>query len=652
MSLVLLAAAAKGPLDTWSPTLFGLFALLLPLTGLVIILAFTIDSRRLSQAIAVLFTLGAVLCALLMLAIELAHPQHLERVGTYLQFFTGQSGAASEFSLQWGVLADPLASVVLVMVALVSLFVQLYALSFIRREDDPIRFFGLVLFTTFAMTGVVLSVTLFEMLIFLGLVTLSSYLLIGYWWQREGSGSASLLAFGISAFGDVALLVATAYLYFRFTDLNFQGLANLYANGYLNGRVGANGLFLIALLVLIAAAAKSALFPLHVWLPRSAQAPAPAAALIHSAGAALCGVYLIARMYALFHASPRALALLAVVGGLTALLGALFALFQDNLKRAIAYTTMAELGLMVLGLGISAYGAAVFEAFTQAWPKALLFLAAGVIIRELRTERMGEMGGLWRRMPFASWMLLIAVAAAAGVPPLSTFWSKDAILSKALAISSVPAVVVGTAVTLIGAIALARIFCLVSTGETARRRRFEPERIRDASGRMAFAMVLFAIGSVVGGAIRVFRGHIDPIAFVSFPGVVLANSHLLAAGVTAVAAVAGVAIGWLIYGPRLVPVTALQPLRPSLTEGLFVDQAYGQGVRLGVLPLSRGLGWVDRRVVDGALDLVADSLAFASRPRRWLGELHTRQLAIGVVAAVLALALVSIVLTGRLIGTT
>lgn len=647
MSLALLAAAApKGPLDTWSPTLFALFALLLPLFALVIILAFTIDSRRLSQAIAVLFMLGATVCALIVLGIELAHPLHLERNATYLTFFTGQSGAASEFLLQWGVLADPLAAVILITIALVSLFVQVYALSFIRREDSPIRFFCVLLFATFAMMGVVLSTSLFELLFFFGLVTVSTYLMIGHWWQREEATTAAGRALVVSLIGDVALLVGIAYIYFRFSELNIQTLAGQYTGG----KVSANGLFIMAIIFFVAAAAKSAQFPLHVWLPASAQAPAPAAAQLHSAGAALCGVYLIARMYALFHASPRGLALLAIAGAVSAVLGVVFALFQDNLKRAIAYTTMAELGLMVLGLGISAYGAAIFEAFTQAWPKALLFLTAGVIIRELRTERMGEMGGLWSRMPIASWMLLIAVAAAAGVPPFSTFWSKDTILSKALAISSVPAVVVIAAVTVIGAIALARIFCLVATGETARRRRFEPERIRDASGQVAFAMLVFAIPCVVGG-IRGVRGRTDPIAFVTFPGVPLANSHFMAAGVTAVAAIVGVAIGWLIYARRLRPVAALQPLRPGLTEGLYVDRAYGQAVRRGLLPLSRGLAWVEARVVDGGLDLVADSIAFAGRPRRRLGEAHARQLAIGIVAGVLALALLSIVLTGRVIGT-
>jgi NADH-quinone oxidoreductase subunit L len=643
VTLALLAATApRGPLDTWSPTLIALFALLLPVLALLIILAFTIDSRRLSLFIAVLFTLGATICAVLVVGIEVAHPLHLERNATFLQFFTGQSGAAAEFTLQWGVVADPLAAVMLAAVTIASLFVQIFGLSFIRREDGPIRFFCVLLFATFAMIGVVLATTYFEMLFFFGLVSLSTYLMIGHWWQRQESISAAALAFFISLVGDIALLAATAYVYFRFNELNFQTLAGQYTGG----KVSANGLFIMSALVFIAAAAKSAQFPLHVWLPASAQAPAPAAALLHSAGGALCGVYLIARTYALFHSSPRALALLAIVGGVTALLGVTFALFQGNLKRAVAYTTMGELGLMVLALGISAYGAAVFEAFAQAWPKALLFLAAGVVIREMRTERLTEMGGLWRRMPFTGWVSLVAVLAIAGVPPFSTFWSKDTILSKALAINSPPAVVVVVAVTVIGAMAVGRIFCLVFTGETARRRRFEPERIRDAGGRAAFAMVLLAIPSVVAG-IRGIRGRTDPIAFVTFPRIPLANSHLTAAALIAAAALIGVAVAWLIYGRRLA-VPGLQPASAVVGDGLYVGRGYAiAGSRL-LLPVTAALDWADERLVDGAGDLVADSLTYAGRPRRWLLDLPLRQLTIAVLGGALVLAVLTILLAGRL----
>jgi len=646
VTLTLLAATTKGPLDTWSPTLFEVFALLLPLIALLIILAFTIDSRRLTAGIAVTFTLATVVCALIVLAIELAHPLPGQHNATFLQFFTGQSGAASEFTLMWGVLLDPLAAVMLLTVSLVSLLVQVYALATIRREDAPVRFFAVLLFATFAMIGVTLSTTYFEMLLFFGLTTLSTYLMIGYWWQREEATAAASRAFIVSLVGDVALLVGIAYIYFRFNELNFALLAGQYSGG----KVSANGLFIMSILVFIAAAAKSAQFPFHVWLPGSAQAPASAAALIHSAGAALCGVYLIARAYALFHASPRGLAMLAIVGGVTAVLGVVFTLFQDNLKRAIAYTTMGELGLMVTALGIGAYGAAVFEVFTQAWPKALLFLAAGVIIRELRTERMTEMGGLWQRMRFTGWLMLIAIAAAAGIPPFSSFWSKDAILSKALAINSVPAIAVIIAVTLIGAVALVRIFALVFLGETARRRRFEPDRIRDAGGRAAFAMSIFAIISVIAG-IRGFSGRADPIGFIRFPGVPVSNSHFVAAGTIAITAIVGSAIGWILFGRRR-PVPGLEPVRRVLAEGLLIDRAYRLAAVGVLLPASRASSWVETRIVDGAFELVSDSIAFAGQPRRWLGDLRMRQLLIGLFAGVVALAVVTIVLAGRVIGKT
>jgi NADH-quinone oxidoreductase subunit L len=645
VTLALLAAAPKGPLDTWSPTLLAQFALLLPLIALLIILAFTIDSRRLSAAIAIIFTLASVVCALLVLAIEVAHPLHLERPATFLQFFTGQSGGASEFTLQWGVLADPLAAVVAVAVVLVSLLVQVYALSFLRREDGVVRFFSVLLFATFAMLGVVLSISYFEMLFFFGMVTLATYLMIGHWWQREEAAAAATRAFVISVAGDLALLAGVAYIYFRFSELNFQTLAGQYTGG----KVSANGLFVMAILVFIAAAAKSAQFPLHVWLPGSAQAPAPAAALIHSAGVAVCGVYLIARTYALFHVSPKGLALLAVVGGISAVLGMLWALFQDNLKRAIAYTTMGELGLMVLALGIGAYGAGVFELFTHAWPKALLFLAAGVIIRELRTERLVEMGGMWGRLRFTRWLMLIAVVAAAGIPPFSTFWSKDTVLSKALALGSPLAIAAIVAVTFLGAMALVRIFALVFTGETARRRRFEPDRIRDAGGRIALAMSLLAIASLVAG-IRPIGGRTDPIAFVTFPGVPLPNSHYVAAGVIAATAVLGAALAWVVYARRVPVPAALQPVRSAIGEGLFIDRAYRLGAIAVMLPLSRAAAWVEAHIVDGALDLISDSVAFAGRPRQWFAQVRARQLVIGLFAGVVALGAITIVLAGRIIG--
>ena len=644
MTLTLLAAAARGPLDSWSPTLLALVTLLLPLAAILLIVTFTIDSRRLSAGVAVLFTLASAICALLVLAIEVAHPLHLEHENTFLQFFTGQSGAAAEFSLKWGVTADPLSATTLVTVALVSLLVQIYALGSMRRDDGVIRFFTVMLFSTFAMFGFVLSTNFFEIFLFGAMVTVSSYLLIGHWWQREEAVASGALAFVISLIGDAALLIGIVYIYFRFNQLNFQALTGQYSGG----KVGANGLFLMALLVFIGAAARSAQFPLHVWLPGSVQAPAPAVALMHSATIAVTGVYLVARSYALFASSSRALLLVAIVGGLTAVLGSAWSLFQDNLKRAIAYVTMGELGLMMLALGIGAYGAGAFELITHAWPKALLFLAAGVVIRELRTEHMLEMGGLLRRMGLTAPLALLAVAAAAGIPPLSTFWSREAILARALALGN-PAWIALVAITIfIMAVALFRIFALVFLGQTARRRRFEPERIRDAGGRVGFAMILLAVLSVLGG-IRGFPGHNDFIKFVAFHSLAVANAHFSAAIIVALASLLGAAAALLLYGRKMLPAApGLEPARQAFRHGLYVERGYGLAISRGLLPLSRALGWVERRVIQAGADLVYDSVVLAANPAARLPRLRPQHLALGLLLGLVGLGAVAVALGANL----
>ncbi len=646
MTLSLLAAAARGPLDTWSPTFLALLALLLPLIAIVLIAAFTIDSRRLSAGIAVLFTLASAISALLVLAIEITHPLHLEREGTFLQFFTGLSGTAAEFTLKWGVTADPLAAVMLATVAIVSVLVQLYALGSMRRDDGAIRFFMVMLVSSFAMFGFVLSTNYFELFLFGGLLTVSSYLLIGHWWQRDDAARAGTRTFIVFAIADVGLLIGIVYIYYRFNELNFQALAGQYTGG----KVSSNGLFLMALLVFIGAVARSAQFPLHVWLSGSVQAPAPAVALMHSATVGVAGVYLVARSYALFIASPRALVVVAIVGGLTAVLGVVWSLFQDNLKRAIAYATMGELGLMMLALGIRAYGAGAFEVITHAWPKALLFLAAGIIIRELRTEQMAEMGGLLRRMPRTGVIALIGVAALAGIPPLSTFWSKDAILSRALASGNPVSIAVVVLTTFLLAVAVFRVFALVFLGQTARRRRFEPDRIREAGGRVALAMILLAVASVVAG-VRGFPGRSDYLGFVSFHGLIPSNSHLVAAAITIIASVAGAGAALLAYGRRPLPAMppALAPARQALGQGLYLDRGYQFAVDRGVLPLSGAFAWTDRRVIDQGVDLVGDSITFASTPRRRLPRLRAQHFALGLFTGLVALAAVTILIGAHLI---
>jgi len=303
--------AARGPLDTWSPTFIELLALFAPLVAFIVILTFTIDARRVSAWIAIVFTASALVAAVLVLAIELVHPLHLERNSTYLTFFTNEAGAASQFKLEWGVVADGLAAVMLVVVTASSLIVQLYARESMRGDSGYVRFFVITAFLTFAMEGVVLADNYFALLFFWLLVSASSYLLIGHWWQRPAAANAARKAFLVTLIGDAGLLIGILYIYFRFNQLNFQALAPQYAGG----KVGATGLFIMAGLVLLGAVGKSAQFPLHVWLPDSTEAPPPTAAYLQAAGMAVAGGYLVARTFSLFQVSPRALLAVGLVGG-------------------------------------------------------------------------------------------------------------------------------------------------------------------------------------------------------------------------------------------------------------------------------------------------------------------------------------------------
>src|SRR5205807_9992262 len=242
--------------------------------------------------------------------------------------------------------------------------------------------------------GVVVSTNFFQTYVFWELVGVCSYLLIGHYYKRPAAAAAAKKAFIVTRFADFPFLVGIGYIFFRFHNLDFYQLAPLWAAG----KVSSVGLFIIAVLVFSGAAGKSAQFPFHVWLPDAMEGPTPISALIHAATMVAAGVYLVARTYNLFEASPQALAMIATVGAVTSLAAAIWACAQDDIKRIIAYSTVSHLGLMMFGLGVGAYSAAVFHLFTHAWFKALLFLCAGSVIHVLHTQNIWEMGGLWRRM--------------------------------------------------------------------------------------------------------------------------------------------------------------------------------------------------------------------------------------------------------------
>jgi NADH-quinone oxidoreductase subunit L len=593
--------AAKGPLDTWSPTFIELLALFAPLGAFILILTFTIDARRVSAWIAILFTAAALLAAVLVLAIELAHPLHLERQSTYLTFFTNEAGTSAQFKLEWGVVADGLAAVMLVVVTAISLIVQLYARESMRGDSGYVRFFVMTALLTFATEGVVLADNFFALLFFWLLISACSYVLIGHWWQRPSAASAARKAFIVTLIGDAGLLIGICYIYFRFGELNFQTLAHQWTGG----KVSATGLFIMAALLLAAAVGKSAQFPLHVWLPDSTEAPPPTAAFLQAAGMAIAGGYLVARTFSLFQVSPRSLLAVGLVGGGTAVLAGLWALGERSLMRVIAYLTISQMGLVFLALAARGVGAAAFQLVTHAVFTACVILVAANLVSVMRTDSLFEMGGLWRRVPLTAWTMLIGTAALVGIPPLSGFWSQTAIAARLIQNGNAVLMVLAIVALFLSGLAAFRLYFLVFTGETVRRRRFEIDRIREPRSPLTTPPMVLAVVAAVVGVIGIPQLSRNVVSFVTLPA---RSGYAITGQAVALATlpvVAGVVVAWLIYGQKVVSTGVLArrlaPAYGPLRHAFFVDFAYRQSVRRGLVPLAKAANRVERWV-DHILD--------------------------------------------------
>src|SRR5947209_19604813 len=336
--------------------------------------------------------------------------------------------ASGDFQLSFCLLLDPLSATMLLIVTGVGLIIHLYSGGYM--EDDPgfWRFFSFLNFFIFAMVLLVSADNFLFLLVGWGLVGLASFLLIGFWYQRRSAVAAAQKAFVINVIGDFGLMLASFLIFVNFHSLNFSDVLKT-PIGIDTGTITA-----ICLLLFVACAAKSAQLPLYMWLPDAMEGPTPVSALIHAATMVTAGVYLVARTHILFDLAPVALNVVAGIGGATALFAASIALFQLDIKRVLAYSTISQLGYMFMAEGMHGYSAGIFHLVTHAFFKALLFLGAGAVIYALEGEQdMRKMGGLWSRMRITAWTFLIATLAISGIPPLAGFWSKDDILSTLLA---------------------------------------------------------------------------------------------------------------------------------------------------------------------------------------------------------------------------
>ena len=346
--------------------------------------------------------------------------------------------------IHMGVMLDPISVMMLIVVTTVSFMVHIYSIGYMKDERGFARFFSFLSLFTFAMLGLVVATNIFQMYIFWELVGVSSYLLIGFYYQRPSAVAASKKAFIVTRFADLGFLVGILILSFTTKTFDFitltspTGPAITHAGGATF--LGLSVITWSLILVFMGGAGKSAMFPLHIWLPDAMEGPTPVSALIHAATMVVAGVYLVARLFPVYALNgAEGLEVVAYVGAFTSLFAAVIACTQMDIKRVLAYSTMSQIGYMMLALGVSGYGghdglgfmASMFHLFTHAMFKALLFLGAGAVIHAVHTNYMNEMGGLRKYLPITHITFLIACLTIAGIPPFSGFFSKDEILAAA-----------------------------------------------------------------------------------------------------------------------------------------------------------------------------------------------------------------------------
>nr|YP_010730601.1 NADH dehydrogenase subunit F [Wolffia arrhiza]WEG23890.1 NADH dehydrogenase subunit F [Wolffia arrhiza] len=357
--------------------------------------------------------------------------------GSFIYQFLWSWTINNDFSLEFGYFIDPLTSIMLILITTVGIMVLIYSDNYMSYDQGYLRFFAYLSFFNASMLGLVTSSNLIQIYIFWELVGMCSYLLIGFWFTRPSAASACQKAFITNRVGDFGLLLGILGFYWLTGSFEFRDLFETFNK--LNNQE--NSLFptLCAFLLFLGAMAKSAQFPLHVWLPDAMEGPTPISALIHAATMVAAGIFLVARLLPLFIGIPYIMNIISVIGVITLLLGATLALAQRDIKRSLAYSTMSQLGYIMLALGLGSYRAALFHLITHAYSKALLFLGSGSIIHSMeplvgyspdKSQNMVLMGGLTKYIPITRTTFLLGTLSLCGIPPLACFWSKDEILSE------------------------------------------------------------------------------------------------------------------------------------------------------------------------------------------------------------------------------
>ena len=550
-----------------------------------------------------------------------------------------------------GILLDPLTALMLVVVTGVSLMVQIYSTGYMRGDPGYARYFAYMSLFTASMVGLVIASNIIQLYVFWELVGLCSYLLIGFWYQRPAAAAAAKKAFIVTRLGDFGFLLAILYLVFNADTFATAG-QNALDIGVINsalpeavkgGLIGASVITWIAIGIFAGAVGKSAQFPLHTWLPDAMEGPTPVSALIHAATMVAAGVFLVARFFPLFEVSEVAMNIVAIIGGVTAVFAASMGLVANDIKRVLAYSTISQLGFMMLALGIGAYGPAIFHLFTHAFFKALLFLGAGSVSHATGTFDMRYMGGLRRVMPWTYATFVVGGLSLAGIFPLAGFWSKDEILAHAWSGSnSVDQLVFWLAIVAVFMTAFYIFRALFMTFEGQFKGGVEADPESAAPGaevHLAESPAVMVVPLVVLGAAAILVGFlINPtvdLGVISehwlshFLDVSTEKFNLTVAAASTAVAVAGIALAYLMYWSRRVSASwvgdRLRPAHVLLSRKYYFDEVYERLLTARLLygGLARSMDWADKSVIDGTVRVVD---RFGRNVGRAVGQAQTGQL--------------------------
>jgi NADH-quinone oxidoreductase subunit L len=609
--------------------------LVLPLLGFVLLMFFSNRLPRQGDWLETSIVFAGLGLSIVLLFAKLTeyHDETLQAVFTWVSF--GHVPGIGPMKLDLGIMVDNLVAIMLVVVNIVSALVHLFSIGYMKGDVRYGRYFAYLGIFTFSMLGIVITNNFFMMYVFWELVGLSSYLLIGHWFEKKSASDAAKKAFIVNRIGDIGMFTGIMILFANFQTFNFDAIFSAIRAGQIPFESEA-WLTAAGILIFAGAVGKSAQFPLHVWLPDAMEGPTPVSALIHAATMVAAGVYLVARTFAMMTAD--ALMVIAYIGAITAFISATIAIAQNDIKKVLAYSTVSQLGYMVMALGVGAYTAGFFHLVTHAMFKAGLFLGSGSVIHAMHhalhhagdhhtdPQDIRNMGGLKSKMPTTYWTFLIFTLAISGVPLTSGFLSKDEILAGTLAYGSLTGhifiPIVGFLVAGLTAFYMFRLVILTFHGEHKDAHRLEA--IHESPANMTIPLVVFAVLSIFifysfnpfgasGGWFfdAIQRPASAVPASVAAAGVEVFgdathDAHSTAMVLSLLVAGLGILVAFTTYAWKKISADAVAAAVPRIHDWLinkwYFDELYDATFVRGTDGIANAYRWFDNNVIDGIVN--------------------------------------------------